>query len=125
MVGAGIQYFAKFRAQMFQADLGNPRPELCALPQGKCPYCGLLKPEVKILERNATSLTVYYGTLAIRWQRRPRIWQSAALIAMNPDPVPNPFPDPFPDAVPNPFPDPFQRFILPGYTHTYLNQTCD
>jgi hypothetical protein len=37
----------------------------------------------------------------------PRIWQSAALIAMNPDPVPNLFPDPFPDPGLNPFPDHF------------------
>jgi hypothetical protein len=48
MAGAGIQSFANFRAQMFHADLGNPWPEHCGLPQGKCPYCGLLKPEVKI-----------------------------------------------------------------------------
>jgi hypothetical protein len=48
MAVTGIQSFAKFRAQMCQADLGNPRPELCGLPQEKCPYCGLLKPEVKI-----------------------------------------------------------------------------
>jgi hypothetical protein len=48
MAGTGIQCFAKFRAQMCQADLGNQQSELCGLPQGKCSYCGLLKPEVKI-----------------------------------------------------------------------------
>jgi hypothetical protein len=50
MAGAGIHSFAKLCAEMCQAELGNPQHELCELPQGKCPYCGLLKPEVKILE---------------------------------------------------------------------------
>jgi hypothetical protein len=48
MAEAGINSFAKLRAQMCQADLDNPRHELCGSPSGKCPYWGLLKPEVKI-----------------------------------------------------------------------------
>jgi hypothetical protein len=51
------------------------------------------------------SSTVYYRTVAIRWQRRPWIWQSAGVIAMNPGPVPNPFPYEGPDTDPDTDPE--------------------
>jgi hypothetical protein len=34
---------------------GNPRRELCGLPQEICPFCGLLKPSVKIQTRHVLS----------------------------------------------------------------------
>jgi hypothetical protein len=52
---AELHSFAKLHAQ---TDLGDPQYELCGLQQEKWPYCGLLKPGIKILEHNATGLTV-------------------------------------------------------------------